>query len=132
MTDEQIIKALECCKNSLSEKDACGDCPLYEEEEVTCITILSKNAFDLIKRQKAEIEELIEKLECLLCHSTDGRLSKHTYSLKTMELEVTDTMNRNYNDGYDEAIKEFAEMIIMEYPEVDYFVSNLAKEMTEQ
>ena len=60
MTDNEIINALECCKNSLSEKDACGDCPLYEEEEVTCITILSKNAFDLINRQKAEIEKLTQ------------------------------------------------------------------------
>ena len=65
MTDNEIIKALECCKNSLSEKDACGDCPLYEEEEVTCITILSKNALDLINRQKAEIDILIRKKESL-------------------------------------------------------------------
>ena len=126
MKDNEIIKALECCYTYFD----CDGCPF--EEPCSGLNVLTENTLDLINRQKAEIEELIEKLECLLCHSTDGRLSKHTYSLKTMELEVTDTMNRNYNDGYDEAIKEFAEMIIMEYPEVDYFVSNLAKEMTEQ
>lgn len=61
--------------------------------------------------QQAEIDYLTNKLECLLCHATDGRLSKHNYPLKVMETGVTDAMNGNYNQGYDDGIKEFVERL---------------------
>lgn len=35
-------------------------------------------------------EEVVYMLECLLCYATGGKLSKHTYSLKTMEIAVDD------------------------------------------
>lgn len=41
---------------------------------------------------KAEVEELIYKLECLLCHATGSKLSKHTYPLSVMESYVDDTI----------------------------------------
>lgn len=55
MTDNDIIKALECCITI--EGNSCGGCPV----EKGCITdegvnILHKHALDLINRQKAEIE----------------------------------------------------------------------------
>lgn len=57
MTDNEIIKALECCS-----KSHCGvdKCPLNKNTASTkdCITQLSINALDLINRQKAEIEKL--------------------------------------------------------------------------
>ena len=56
MTDKEIIKALECCKQATAV--GCKNCPLYEDKGQTCITILSHNALDLIKRQNAEIERL--------------------------------------------------------------------------
>ena len=56
MTDNEIIKALECCKDGTAI--GCKKCPLYEDKGQTCITILSHNAIDLINRQKAEIERL--------------------------------------------------------------------------
>lgn len=54
MTDEQIIKALEChngCRGSI-----CEECPLFPTNE--CSAELSGYALDLINRQKAEIERL--------------------------------------------------------------------------
>lgn len=54
MTDEYIIKALECCVF----KTKCEECP-YEER---CWD-LSKDAAILIKLKKAEIERLTERIE---------------------------------------------------------------------
>ena len=53
MTDEQIVKAL-CDCEGVDGISYCNSCPLYEEDN--CVHILSKEAKDLINRQKAEIE----------------------------------------------------------------------------
>lgn len=58
MTDNEIIKALECCTKGTTS-DVCDDCPLRTtdictEEENGVL----KLALDLINRQKAEIERL--------------------------------------------------------------------------
>ena len=54
MTDEQIIKAVEVCR----EPDTCKDCPYHKLYTARCIIMLMKDVFDLINRQKAEIERL--------------------------------------------------------------------------
>ena len=60
MTDDEIIEALDCC----IKYETCGKCPIYKECEfsydrdyvgVPDILILS---LDLIKRQKAKIDQL--------------------------------------------------------------------------
>ena len=56
MTDTEIIKALECCPQHIM----CGHCPFRNVEN--CMSALYVDALDLIKRQKAEIERLNEKL----------------------------------------------------------------------
>ncbi len=53
MTDNEIIKALECCAVLYS----CKGCPL-KDFSTACVSINKRNAFDLINRQKAEIERL--------------------------------------------------------------------------
>lgn len=56
MTEEQIIKALECCKYSVNNKD-CGRCPYVEcETQIGCVGELLTNTLELIKRQKEEID----------------------------------------------------------------------------
>ena len=52
MTDEQIIKALECCFINKN----CKGCP--QRGEVDCLRTSSIEAIGLINRQKAEIERL--------------------------------------------------------------------------
>ena len=57
MTDNEIIKALECCRTNIMAD--CKRCNLRLEDGTTrpyCTTILIGNALDLINRQKAEIE----------------------------------------------------------------------------
>ena len=62
MTDNEIIKALECCIN-----DKCQECPL---NKLFCgREVATEYALDLINRQKAEIERLKKRLvlaeECI-------------------------------------------------------------------
>lgn len=72
----------------------------------------SRPTADVVPR--AEVDELIYKLECFLCHVTGGRLSKHTYDLGTMETVATDCINETYNDGYGEGYKDCAREICEE------------------
>jgi hypothetical protein len=63
---------------------------------------------------RAEVEGIIYKLECLLCHATGSKLSKHTYDLRTMETAVTDYINESYDEGYRDAKSEVAREIFQE------------------
>ena len=56
MTDNEIVKALECCDGSF---DRCGECPLdnVNQEKLRCWE-LEKSALDLINRLQAENETL--------------------------------------------------------------------------
>lgn len=75
---------------------------------------------DVIPR--VEMDDLIYKLECLLCHATGSRLSKHTYDLRTMETAVTDYIqdahDEGYDEGYAEATKEVAGKIFEEIEKI--------------
>ena len=62
-TDEEIIKALECCSEPAG-KCCCEECPLHHRDD-SCTTALIKKAVELVNRQKAEIEILIRKKESL-------------------------------------------------------------------
>ena len=59
LTDKEIVKALECC----CIEHACGKCPYTRNKGCSCINGILKDALDLINRQKAEIERLLQKLQ---------------------------------------------------------------------
>ena len=58
MTDNEIIKALECC----AVRGNCNGCPREKEWDKACASIGMKDALDLITRQKAEIERLHDEV----------------------------------------------------------------------
>lgn len=61
MTDEQIMKALECCTNCIcNHAKTDTECPLVKMD--FCKNYLMKESLSLINRQKAEIEELQKAL----------------------------------------------------------------------
>ena len=112
MTDNEIIKALECCKNK-----RCVNCP-YDDIADTfseCSAKLVKDALDLINRQKAEIENKNRQI---------GELVSFQRFCER------------------KAIKEFAEKLLStkikpESPWDDFFVTetainDLVKEITEE
>ena len=71
MTDNEIVKALECCgRNSIAGwLNECKNCPLHDR--TTCIPELMYNAKDLINRQKEEIERLRYNLKAVLDERAD-------------------------------------------------------------
>ena len=99
MTDEQIIKAVDVCKTG-----TCRGCPYHVLGTAGCISILMKDVFGLINRQKAQIERLKKEL------------TEYKLRLKMSECTVDETKS--------EAIKEFAE-------ELEYFVLNEDIEVVE-
>ena len=58
LTDNETIKALECCTNSFYNGFAkCEECPKFTEMS-GCTIKLMCNALDLINRKNAKIERL--------------------------------------------------------------------------
>lgn len=58
MTDNEIIKALECC--DFADIKACEECPLYHTFD--CSFVIIDKSLDLINRQNAEIERYKKEL----------------------------------------------------------------------
>ena len=58
--------------------------------------------FPWVSRKK--YDEVVYKLECLLCHATGGRLSKASYPLWAMESHVTDYIQDCCNEAVEESL----------------------------
>ena len=109
MTDNEIIKALECCIGDTDGKD-CFGCPLYEIDD--CQAHLNLAALDLINRQKSEIERLRYNLEAVLDERAD-----HSEAIK----EFAERLKEKYLD--DEKIVNMAWVNAIEH------IDNLLKEL---
>ena len=142
MTDNEIIKALECCR-----KKECNTCPCYDDE-IECGEMLIGNTLDLINRQQAEIRGLqhkiascnseIEKLQSLctskdvIIKSQEDELERYLHSIKLLENDVQNAKAEAI-EGFKEKLKaekfthrNFGELVYVED------IDNLAKELTEQ
>jgi uncharacterized protein (DUF305 family) len=82
MTDNEIVKALECC--AVHGLLKCEKCP-KKNEGVTCMYALSKDALDLINRQKAEIAKL-EKVE----KYADKTIKAQAAEIEKLEAKIKD------------------------------------------
>lgn len=123
MTDNEIIKALECCKNG-----QCADCPrIYTPYEIfRCKEDLISNALDLINRQQAEVERLrdenlqseyparIRVDDFLVCANSLGEWLEFCDSLKA------------------EAIKEVVERLKKHIESLEYNANTTRKTITVQ
>lgn len=129
MTDNEIIKALECCNSH--GIDACIECP-YCDKYPNCIGDRNDDCINLIKRQKAEIERLKQTPKCV-----------YAYDGKTVEycVEGPCSVEKTIDEIKSEAIREFAErlkeMASQTFWESDAYVGteqidSLAKEMKEE
>ena len=114
MTDNEIIKALECCTSWVCGL-SCADCPLHG---TGCVHFNKlKETLDLINRQKAEIQALREDI-----HNRKTRENKLRSKIKSFRAEIERlkgyvTPVVQLVNEYDimvakaEAIKEFAERL---------------------
>ncbi len=140
MTDEQIIKALECC--ATDDGDDCFQCPycnlFYEPGNGGCVNRCRKDALELINRQKAEIESLKQIID---------EQDKEIIKLQKRIIFWREDLNYQPEKIKSEAIKEFAERLKEEMrldDDCDYdcinchyeckeyipYIDNLVKEMT--
>ena len=112
MTDNEIIKALECLRGNAFD---CGECPYCSCYPAPCEQQVAKDALSLITRQKEGIEWLKNR---------------------DLQAEVSEKLEREIKA---EAVKEFAERLKENYCFTDRWgkiipkstVDNLVKEMTE-
>lgn len=125
MTDNEIIKALECCND-----DACKYCPFCDDD---CMQKCRSKAIELINSQKAEIErlksfentshywykkagELIDNIEI----AKSEAIKEFVERLKSKIALAIDTYHNSNGGGY-----YLAEDVIDD-------IDNLVKEMTER
>ena len=127
MTDNEIIKVLECCGKEYS----CEKCALntWLDEKRDCIGAILVNAIDIINRLQDEKQALISGQETLQKHLTDkqGQIEKFekiehfaTKTIDTQRAEIerlkhrkTELQIRNQELQHEksEAIKELAERL---------------------
>ena len=138
MSDEDIIKALECCSYAKSTID-CRKCPYYPDKE--CVKKQCTDIIDLINRKNAEIEILKEKYSRL--ESDKEILQGNHYSFHDGQLVMIPRTDKTKIKA--EAIKEFAERLKCNasilcdrvtglpcsYTISNYNFNRLIKEMTE-
>ena len=114
MTDNEIIKALECCQTN-----KCDECPVYKECHATEKGRVNV-VLDLINRQKAEIAELQLKINVL---ESDLRLKTYDYEhllMKCKEIQAISSSRKdrlmqtviNLQTAKSEAVKEFAKEFV--------------------
>ena len=78
MTDNEIIKALECCSIPTLMSRKCEDCPM-KVEGALCFSRLAHDTICLIERQQAEIDNYKTNIV--------PRLSKYNQRYKKLEEE---------------------------------------------
>lgn len=110
MTDNEIIKALECCG-----KNTCRECIYNTSDDrfdLTCTTNMAKDALDIINRQQTEIDILIRKKETLRDEIAEkqAEIDKLTNELEYLNGKylIQDMAVQSANS---EARKEFAERL---------------------
>ena len=121
MTDKEIIKALECCRD-IDIK--CETCQLWTVSE--CTKVLHQATLDLINRQQAEIEKW--KDNCSKCGEKttqtilylqetlaekNAEIERLQIRLRKVRNQFTD-LSKMHSEIKAEAIKEFAERLIYE------------------
>ena len=133
MTDNEIIKALECCENA-----DCTNCPCYVGGSLQCMGISYSKLHDLFIRQKVEIENLkndyrktltkqIELCDTILHQKTE--IERLKYLLVYEEGKYDKCAKRFYKEGvrdfYRKLIDKVSSAEIVNLSELDEILSEL-------
>ena len=144
MTDDEIIKALECC--DFTDIKACEECPFYRTFD--CSFVIIDKTLDLVHRQKAEIERLKQENKE---YCEDNRIIAYQRNQRDKEIRALHNQlnGLNFMDKQikPEAVKKFAERLknsayktiikIMETEKIIFLtdelkLDKLVKEITEE
>jgi hypothetical protein len=104
MTDNEIIKALECCKTS--DSDSCKKCPLYNGNN-PCKENLDEHIFELIKRLQTKNSELLIGMK-ILKRKAQKDLSEKLY----------EKIEQNSKFGFAYVTKKEIENVVRELEEI--------------
>lgn len=136
MTDNEIIKALECCKETVDDIDnesKCCSCSLIQDG--WCTSTLAKNALSLINRQKEEISELQHRnseleIELKAMRVADNFNKTEIDRLQRLGVSAT----RRMVTARAEAIKEFAERLKGKFDlcGIEYYAYTLADDVAKE
>lgn len=128
MTDNENIKAFECCEANEGDSPNCEECPYFglREKPSDCYKKARKGVLDLINRQKAEIERLnnlkrFEKFIDERIHTDKVRNAAWEFKAKEDRDEAFEKELEKLFDianARAEAIKEFAERLNKEAEKV--------------
>lgn len=118
MTDNETIKALECCKKAILHQD-CLDlkCPLVREFGCNLDKEQLRNmALDLINRLKAEKEKCESQMKLLEAFVNDYKLAYEKAKAEIERLQkdkadIIDAVEYRINQAKEIAYKEFAERV---------------------
>lgn len=122
MTDQEIIKALECCTSNG------GDCNICPQHSTTCVNDLLMSSLDLINRQQAKIGELQGNLKFVR-----GIVERQKAGIR--QLRKQREFRREYLGYFPkleraEAVREFAEKVKeATYHYYDSDIDEFVKEM---
>ena len=117
MTDNEIIKALECCSEHVRN---CAECPLNVTSLDHCSTRLAQNVLNLINRQNQKIKDSEISLEAMRCAANGFK------SAYERERGSRITAIQDFAEGLKEekfTHKNFGELVYVED------IDNLVKEM---
>ena len=149
LTDNEIIKALECCSVDSPLSRKCSKCPNFQQK-IGCSFRLMAMSLDLINRQQKEIKEWKIVVEnCQMQHEKDkaeierlnGCVKSEDEVRAIMKAQMEPMVKEATNDLIDrvgkmakaEAVIDFAEilkkelnnMVRINYGDVDYFLVSL-------
>ena len=129
MTDNDIIKALECCHVGKRDHD-CKKCPLYRRVPA-CVGHLTEAALDLVNRQKAEIERLKAMIEAAEDHYNPLPF-KGIFDEKIAEVKAEAV--KAFSEGLNEYIDFITSSFYTEgvVPCIKAKIEQFVKEMTEE
>ena len=115
MTDNEIIKALECCG---FDEDMCLDCPVQCdcEKDTEAMIDRAKAILDLINRQKAENEQWKEeanKYQSLWCEAVNDIQTAKAEAIKELSEKITEIFMRyeHLHSYAEEARKDYIETV---------------------
>ena len=124
MTDNEIIKALECCSTGETYADCeKNGCPLYLGITMGCKYIDKENqlysdALDLINRQKAEIEKL-----------KGSTIVSNIMESQRIKREAKAEAYKEFAEGLKSSIYINTDLLVYQCEEVESVIDDVAEEM---
>lgn len=125
MTDNEIIKALECCTEESYEN--CNECPYSIDSERCERMKLLEDVLDLINHQKTEIERLKKEIQITKDAYTMLQTKNEIIKLEAVK-EFAARLKENISDDC-HIVSDEGEYVGYDCDDVRHCIDSLVKEM---